>query len=595
MANWLISETEADIQKMSSVLKISPALSKILANRGIKSKNQAIKYLKPNKNFLNNASTFYDIDKACDIIIEGVQAFKKFCIYGDYDVDGVVSCTIIYKTIKSLGATCDYYIPHREHEGYGLNLAAVQNISDNFDILITVDNGIASIEEINLAKSLGLSVIIIDHHEPHIEQLENKSHEVLPNACAIINPKQTKCTYPFKLLCAGAICYKVSAYIFQKLAKPFIYDDEFIILASIATFCDVVDLVDENRIIAACGLKLLNQEKNQNMGLDALIKARNLAYVDINAYAIGFIIGPCINATGRLKTATISLSLFLSDNTQTAENLAAELVALNEERKALCGQHVDKTIENLKQKQNAGNLDKIICIYKEDIHESIAGIIAGRIKDTLNRPTLVFTKSNELAKGSARSISAYNIFSEMQKHSHIFTKFGGHSMAAGASMKIENVETLRKLLNDSCTLCEADFVPTIYIDDELSLDDITFEFAQTLETLAPFGKANKKPIFTTRSIFTTTAEIIGQTGTTIRFTFYSQLNRKFTAICFKQIDKFMDMLQSSFSKNVSDNFYNRKLRNITIKMDIVYNIDINYYKGNATLNLNILDFKFKTD
>ena len=587
MARWIFKENDADIALMAKTLEIDPILCEILANRGIRSKNTAIKYLRPSLGFMHDISAMADVATACAIIRAGIKNGRKFCIYGDYDVDGVAGTTILHKTLLNLGANSQYYIPHREKEGYGLNMAAVEGIATRADVLITVDNGISAIAEVARAKELGLDVIIIDHHEAaYIEEGDTRA-EQLPPADAIINPKRGDCPYPFKEMSAAGIAYKFAKYLHEAFDIDFINHREFLVLAAIAAFCDVVDLVDENRIIAANGLSLLRRQNFNNVGLNALVKARNLEYNKIDTFDIGFILGPCINASGRLDSAELAVQLFLCDDAAEAETLAARLVELNDERKALTAQFVEKTIEEL-----ADVNDKVLVAFQPDMHESIAGIVAGRVKDARHQPAIIFTKSGDIAKGSARSIEAYNIFEEMQKHKELFIRFGGHKMAAGASLPPENIDILRKRLNESCTLTDEDFVPIIYIEKELGLEQITFRLAQSLQLLAPFGKANKQPAFITRKIYTENAEIIGQSGNTLRLAFRTESGRKIRAVAFQSVEKFTAMLAKSYSEEVCQGFITGRLRNLAIKMDVTYHIEINTYNGNSSLQLRILDFVF---
>ena len=586
MARWITKETDANIPLMAETLKINPILCEILANRGIRSKNSATKYLNPSLKYMQDIRQMKDAEMACGIIIKGISEGKKFCIYGDYDVDGVAGTVIMHKTLSRLGADCYYYIPHREHEGYGLNIAAVDKIGAVSDILITVDNGISAVAEVARAKELGLTVIIIDHHEP---QEEPEGKESLPNADAIIDPKQSGCGYPFKEMSAAGIVYRFASLLHEACGKDFDIADEALIFAAIAAFCDVVDLVDENRILAKGGLALLNSKTSPNVGLNALVKARKLEYNKIGTFDIGFIIGPCINAAGRLESAETAAELFLCNDEKRAAELAAKLVELNDKRKEMTANFVEKTIAEVSEKE----LDKVLVIYHPDIHESIAGIVAGRIKDALNRPAVVFTKAEgNVAKGSARSIEQYNIFEEMQKVKELFIRFGGHKMAAGASLAYENIDILRKKLNEACTLEEEDFVPIIYIDKELALDDITFDFAQSLNVLQPFGKANKQPVFVTKEIYTQNAEIIGQSGNTLRLSFRLENGRLIKAVAFKSVEKFAKLLENNYSQEVCEGFLSGRIRNLTIKMDIAYHIEINEWNGNSSLQLRILDFNY---
>lgn len=586
MARWIINTNDANIPLMAQTLKISPILCEILANRGIRTKNNALKYLNPLPGYMHDAASFAGISRASEIVQDGIKNGKKFCIFGDYDVDGVSATVILHKALSNLGAHCDYYIPHRENEGYGLNIEALAKIADTVDIVITVDNGIAAMPEVAFAKERGLTMVIIDHHQPPYVEENDQPREFLPDADAIIDPKQAGCTYPFKELCAAALAYKFAEHLYKLAGADFKGREEAMIFAAIASICDIVDLVDENRIIAASGLSLLNRQKSANIGLNALVKARNLEYNKIGVFDVGFILGPCINASGRLESAGIAADLFLCQDEAKAAILAQKLVELNEERKDLCAKFVEKTVASLDE----ANLDRVLVLYEPEIHESIAGIVAGRVKDAMGRPTIVLAKSGNMAKGSARSIEQYDIFAEMQKCKDLFHRFGGHKMAAGVTLDVENIDILRNRLNNACTLTDEDFVPILHIDKELALNDVTFELAESIETLAPFGKANKQPVFATFGIFTESAEIIGKSGETMRMSFRLESGRRIRAVAFRSVTKFGSQLAKFYSDEVCQDFLSGRLKNLTVKLDIAYHVGINEYNGNSSLQLRLLDF-----
>ena len=581
---WNIRETDADIRLMAEVLKINPVVARILANRGVRSKNSGIRFLSPAKRFMHDSRRMLGMEVAAGLVLDGIESGRKFTIYGYYDADGICATVIMLKALRGLGAACDYYIPDRESEGYGMNMAAVESLADA-DILITVDNGIAAAPEIERAKSLGMTVIIIDHHEPPTIEDGGGFREVLPMADAIVDPKQTGCDYPFDSLCAAGLCYKFAKLIYEMSEAAFVMNNDLLIFAMIATFCDVVDLVDENRLIAANGLALMRGNFFENIGLKALVKARNLNYNEIRAYDIGFILGPCINATGRLDSARLGVELFMAEDD--AETLANRLVELNEERKALTADVVEKTLEELSKNE----LDKVLVIHIPDMHESIAGIVAGRVRDATGRPTILLTNGDGAMKGSARSIEGYNIFEEMQKCRDLFMRFGGHAMAAGVTLDAANIAELRIRLNADCVLDESDFVPSLLIDSEMDADEITFELAQNLEKLGPFGKGNRKPTFVTREIFTETCEIIGKSGDTMRITFRTEEGRKIYGVAFKSVEKFANALEGRYSDEIIEGFLSRSIRNLTVKMDIAYHLEINEWNGNKNLQIVIADFK----
>ncbi|MCL2234862.1 MAG: single-stranded-DNA-specific exonuclease RecJ [Defluviitaleaceae bacterium] len=576
MKKWILKNHDADTALMAKTLKITPGLANLLATRGVKTRNTAIKYLNPLLDYLHPMGDMAGVSDGVNIINQAITNGDKICIYGDYDVDGVSSTVILMKGLTALGANVDYYIPHREREGYGLNIPAVEALAQDFKVLIAVDNGIASIAEVAQAVELGLTVIIIDHHNP---QFDDAGYEVLPAAHAIINPKQSACPYPFKEMSAAGLCYKLALHLG-------VATEEMLIFAAMAAFCDVVDLISENRIIAKNGLRLLTKNGTTNLGLDTLVKRRNLEYNDIDDFAMGFILGPCINASGRLDSAALAVELFLTDDKDKAAELAQRLIDLNEERKEMTGRFVDEIIESLQEP-----LDDILVIYHEGIHESIAGIVAGRVKEATHHPAIVFTKAGEVAKGSARSIEFYNVFEAMSANKDLFLRFGGHPMAAGATMEIGKVDELRKRLNAQSRLTAEDFTPILYGDMELTLEEATFDLAQSLDLLTPFGKANKEPVFFSYAVVTERAEVIGKSGETLRFTFRSDTGRKITAIAFKGVSKFAEHLENNYREDVAKAFTAGRLKNMTIKLDIAYNLRINTWQGNSSLQLVILDFK----
>ena len=590
MNRWKTHKNDVDIEKMAQVLKIDPVLCSVLANRGMRTKNTAIKFLNPKLDFLHNMADMAGVTDAVGIIKNGIAQGANFCIFGDYDADGITSTVIMHKALTGLGAKCGYYIPHRSKEGYGPSIAAFDKLAKDYQIFIIVDSGIAAMDEIAHALSLGLKVIIIDHHEP--QSLDGK--EVLPQAHAIIDPKQAGCPYPFKGLCAGGLSYKFAMHLYKELGKDFEHADEALIFAMMATFCDLVDLVDENRIIAKNGLLTLNTKFCTNIGLNALVIARNLEYNSIDDFAIGFVIGPCINASGRLDSATLAVELFLTQDKDRANELAARLVELNEERKEMCARFVEEAVQSLPPNDE---LDDIILIHHPKIHESIAGIVAGRVKEHTGRPTIVFANSydaindKDIAKGSARSIEGYNIFEHMQNNKDLFLRFGGHEMAAGVSLEIDNIDILRNRLNNASTLTKDDFNPTIYAEKWVELDEITFELASHFTALSPFGKANKEPMFFAKDIVTEHVQLLGQSGQTLKLVFRTMQGRKINAIAFKAVEKFTEYLQEHYSNEVASGFASGKLRNLNIKMDCAFNVRINTYMGNSSLQLVINDFK----
>lgn len=590
MAKWLIRNKKGNIKLMSQTLNISEELAQILINRNICTKNTAIRYLSPKVSYFHNNFEMKDMANAINLLKSSINKGEKIAVYGDYDVDGIMSTTILYKGLKGLGANVIYYIPDREKEGYGLNIEAVTKLKEaNVDIIIACDNGIAAIQEIDYANTLGIKSIIIDHHESILSKnLQGEVIEVLPKANSIINPKQKFCNYKFKLMCAASLCYKFIYTYYQQENIELINNDELLIFAAIATFCDIVDLQDENRIIVTEGLKLINLEI-KNIGLKCLFAEKNYENTYIDEFAIGFVIGPCINATGRLKHASLAVELLLTEDYEKAVKLSKEISALNEKRKLL----TENAINELNHYINSSDIknDNVIVVYNKDIHESIAGIVAGRIKDKLYRPTIVLTKGEHMVKGSARSIEKYNIFNELSKCKHLFERFGGHDMAAGLSMLEENICQLRTELNNNFNLTEDALQEIIYIEKEMFLENITYTLAQELNILRPFGKSNKEPIFGTKGVEVQEIRIIEDKNTII-FTFnIVGTYRKIKGICFGKVEKFKDLIINNFDTYDQEKIFKGILRSVNLNLDIVYSIDINEYNGNTSVQLKIKDFR----
>ncbi len=574
---------------MSEILGISKIMSQIMVNRGIRTKNTAIKYLNPKLQFLRNTLEIKDLEKAIEIVSKFVLSGEKIAIYGDYDVDGVVSTSILYKTLVKCNSNVIYYIPNREHEGYGLNINAVKKLYDEgVKLIITCDNGIASIQEINYAKQLKMTVVVIDHHEPpYIKDESSNLQEAVSNADAIVNPKQKECAYPFKMLCAGGLAFKF-AIAFSEYLKVQVNINEFIVLAMLATLCDVVDLQDENRIIVKNGLYILNKNKHINLGLHALIKKCGYADKEINDFCVGFSLGPCINATGRLESASLAVELLITNDKKRAETLAGYLQKLNEERKLLTTQSTESALKAL----STQDVLPIAVIYDKTMHESIAGIVAGRIKERIYQPTFVLTNSSDskFVKGSGRSIESYNMFLELSKCKELLERFGGHEMAAGLTLKRENIELLRQSLNKNCTLEYEDFIETIKIDGQLSIADATFALAEELQKMAPFGKGNRQPLFLTKNLKVIEVKVIGNKNTII-FMFYDEISRrKIKGVCFEMADAFLEKLEETFSEFECEKIMIGMLRDIKLYMDVVYYIDINEFKGDVSVQLKVKDY-----
>ncbi len=582
--NWLLKNIPAKIDLMSQNFKISKTFATVLANRNILTKRAMQTYIYVDDKLFLNTLEMKDIKKAFIIIKNAISKQEKICIYGDYDVDGVSSTVILYKALKKLGANVFYYIPDREEEGYGLNKDAIDEVKKmSTDIILTCDNGIVAIDEIDYIKSINMQIIVLDHHEPKFEPLENGENiEILPKADAIINPKQKACSYPFKAMCAAGISYKFISALYKYLN---INDnlDEFLVFASIATVCDIVDLLDENRLIVKKGLNILNKNIKINKGLYQIILLNNLSEKALDEFDYGFKIGPCINASGRLESALKAVRLFTTDDEKEINTLAKGLLDLNNERKLLTEQAFLSTLNTLENSDLKN--DKVLVIYNPNIHESIAGIVAGKLKEKLFKPTFVITKTKDGAKGSGRSIPCYNMFEELLKCENLFTKFGGHKMAAGLSLKEENIEIFKNLINKNCTLKKEDFIETIYIDKVLNFEEITLDLATELTLMKPIGKENKQALFATKNVAIDTLKIIGKNNNILKFIFKDKFNNKLNAISFDGYEKFLKITKLKDEDLLKNNSFDN------INLDIVYSIEINEFNNYKNIQLLIKDFR----
>ncbi len=588
MAKWRIRNPKANIPKMVEEFGISEIFATVLANRDILTARKLNTYLYTDNMFFYNALDMKDMEKSFIKIIEAISKNELICIYGDYDVDGVTSTVILYKALKHIGANVIYYIPDREEEGYGLNISAINEvIKKGVDIIFTCDNGIASIEEVKYIKENNIDIIILDHHEPRFLEEDNNKIEILPNADAIINPKQLNCEYKFKALSAGGISYKFvqGLYNYMEIEENL---EEYLVFASISTVCDIVDLLDENRLIVKMGLDIFNNNKQINKGLFEILKVNNIDEKVINETDYGFIIGPCINASGRLESALKAVELFTEDNEENIKKLAVELLNLNIERKELTYKAVEDIfhmIENSSIKN-----DKVLVVYNDKIHESIAGIVAGRIKEAYYKPTFVITKSKDGAKGSGRSIPSYNMFEELLKCSDLLQKFGGHKMAAGLSLTYENVDIFRNIINQNCMLSSEDLQETITIDKALKFSDITLDLAKELYKMKPIGKENKGAIFATKNVEIKNIRFVGKENNIIQLTLYDGISN-IRAISFDGYNKFLDILKQSICDDEIEKLILGIKKVIDLKLDVVYSIEVNIFNDIENVQLILKDFR----
>lgn len=589
MEKWFIKNKAADYKKIARDFRISEFLSKLLVNRDIIDYKLIDSFIFPNLDRLHNPNLMKDLSKGADIIKDKINNKRKIRIVGDYDVDGVISIYLLYTGIKKCGGNVDYVIPNRIDDGYGINNEIVLDAKkDGVDTIITCDNGIAAIEQIKLAKELGLTIIVTDHHDLPFVIDENGEKKYLSiDADAVINPKQKDCNYPFKGLCGAAVVFKLIQKLYSIFGLPLESTYFLLEYTAIATVCDVVDLVDENRIIVKKGLELIN--KTKNIGLKALIKEAGIEDKEIGVYHLGFIIGPTINASGRLDSALKALELLLSKEPDNASLLAKELRELNEERKQMTKDGVEKiinTIESSRIKE-----DKILVIYEPKVHESIAGIIAGRIKEKYNKPTIVLTQGKDGVKGSGRSIERYNIFEGLLECKELLLKFGGHPMAAGLSLEERNIDKLRKKLNQKTSLTDDDLIARIYIDMQLPLEYISFKLVDELKLLEPFGKGNTKPIFGEKNLRISRGFVLGANRNVLKLILENENKKMIEGIFFGDIITFEKEIDKTYGRNELEKIYRGIESNI--KIDILYYPSVNEYNGNTSLQIVIQSYRIR--
>ena len=558
---WLLRNRKVDLKAMSDKYKISQLLCKLMVNRDITDDNIINSYINPVYENLHSPKTMKDIALAVNIIKRKIQENKKIRIIGDYDVDGIISVFILYTALKECGANVDYEIPDRIKDGYGINENIVKTAYDeDVDTIITCDNGISAIDQIQYAKNLGLTVIVTDHHDvPFVEENGVRTF-ISSQADAIINPKQIECEYEFKSICGAGVAFKLMEVLYEELGMNKEECYKLIEFVAIATVCDVVDLIDENRIFVKNGLNMLNN--TTNIGIKALKKASGLEDKEITAYHLGFVIGPCLNASGRLDSAKKGLELLLMENYEEAENLAQEIVDLNDARKKMTKEGVDRAINIIDSTEIAN--DKILVVYIPDIHESLAGIVAGRVKEKYNKPTIILTKSEEGVKGSARSIEEYNMFEGLLACKELLDKFGGHPMAAGLSLQEDKVDELRKELNNKCKLTDEDLTRKIMIDASLPLEYLNINLIKELDVLEPFGKGNAKPVFGVRDVKVTKAMLLGKDKNILKLRLLTNNNLTIDAMIFNGLENFENKVIEKYGNEGLDNLYNKFNNNISM-------------------------------
>lgn len=541
MEKWMVYNKKADFQKIGSEFGIDPVIARLIRNRDIQDMKEIRSYLYGTLAEIPSPWKMKDMERAVQILQKKITQKKKIRIIGDYDIDGVTATCILLKGLKRLNANVDTYIPDRVKDGYGMHEQLIDKaLEDGIDTILTCDNGIAAAAEIEYAKKEGLTVIVMDHHDIPFRDTEDGRIWIIPKADAVVNPKQNDCLYPNKNICGAVVAWKLIWALYERLGIDSDEIWDFLELAAIATVGDVMDLQGENRIIVKEGLKKLSSTSFE--GLKALICVNNLEGAEITAYHVGFVIGPCINASGRLDTAARSLELLLADNMEDAMKLADDLYDLNQSRKAMTEQGKEQAIQSIEE-NNLGK-DRVLVVYLPDCHESLAGIIAGRIREAYNKPVFVLTKGADGVKGSGRSIEAYSMYEELVKCSDLLTQFGGHPMAAGLSMEEKNVELFRRRLNDNCTLTEQDLIPKIMIDVPMPISYLSKKLTEQLKVLEPFGKGNSKPLFAQKNLRAVGIRVLGRNRNVAKMLLIDENGIKMDAVYFGEAQEFVDFVQA---------------------------------------------------
>lgn len=541
MEKWMVYNKKADFQKIGSEFEIDPVIARLIRNRDIQDMKEIRSYLYGTLAEIPSPWKMKDMERAVQILQKKITQKKKIRIIGDYDIDGVTATCILLKGLKRLNANVDTYIPDRVKDGYGMHEQLIDKaLEDGIDTILTCDNGIAAAAEIEYAKKEGLTVIVTDHHDIPFRDTEDGRIWIIPKADAVVNPKQNDCLYPNKNICGAVVAWKLIWALYERLGIDSDEIWDFLELAAIATVGDVMDLQGENRIIVKEGLKKLSSTSFE--GLKALICVNNLEGAEITAYHVGFVIGPCINASGRLDTAARSLELLLADNMEDAMKLADDLYDLNQSRKAMTEQGKGQAIQSIEE-NNLGK-DRVLVVYLPDCHESLAGIIAGRIREAYNKPVFVLTKGSDGVKGSGRSIEAYSMYEELVKCSDLLMQFGGHPMAAGLSMEEKNVELFRRRLNDNCTLTEQDLIPKIMIDVPMPISYLSKKLTEQLKVLEPFGKGNSKPLFAQKNLRAVGIRVFGRNRNVAKMLLIDGNGIKMDAVYFGEAQEFVDFVQA---------------------------------------------------
>lgn len=572
---WMLQTKRADFNGQAKRFHISPVTARIIRNRDVIGDEAVEKYLCGTLQDLYSPYLLKGMNEAADVLEKKIRSGVRIRIVGDYDIDGVCSTYLLYRGISRCQGKVDYQIPERIKDGYGINESIIRRAAaDGIDTVVTCDNGIAALSQIDLAADLGLTVVVTDHHEV---VRGGDGQEILPHAAVVVNPKQTGCAYPFKSICGAVVAYKLIQVLFERFHIPREEWEDMMEFAAMATVGDVMPLQDENRILVKWGLRHMPFTKSK--GLRALVEACELDIDRLTAYHIGFVIGPCLNASGRLQTAKLALEMLLCESEERAKTMAIHLKELNEQRKDMTQEGVEMALSQVEEYYSQ---DSVLVIYLPDCHESLAGIIAGRVREAWNKPTFVLTKGGEAenedhsfqqVKGSGRSIEAYHMYQGLCGVQDLLLKFGGHPMAAGFSLKEENVDEFRRRLNEQSGLKPEDFIQKIWIDVPMPLEYVSDSLVEELKTLEPFGQGNEKPVFAQKNLFIRSSRVLGRNRNAVKLCLVTEHGLAMDGLLFTEGDRFMEELGQK--------------RHI----DVIYYPDVNEYNGNRSLQIVIQEYR----
>lgn len=591
MARWMVSAKKADFNAIAQKFHIDPVIARIIRNRDIVGDQEIDRFLHGTLQDLHDPFLLKDAERAAGIIRKKIAEGKRIRIIGDYDIDGICAAYILYAGLRHCKAAVDVAIPHRVHDGYGLNEHLIREAWEaGTDTIVTCDNGIAAGEQIVYAKSLGMTVIVTDHHEVPYEMLPASGRqECLPEADAVIDPKRNDCGYPFDGICGAVVAYKFLQVLFAAKDVPETDEllQELLAFAAFATVGDVMELTDENRILVRYGLERIAH--CANYGMQALIAANGLQGRKLTAYHIGFVLGPCLNATGRLDTANRALRLFQTTDRAEAAMIAGELKELNDNRKNMTLQGVERAIEMI---EGSGlRKDKVLVVYLPDCHESLAGIIAGRIRERYHKPVFVLTRAEDGVKGSGRSIEAYHMYEKMSECRELYSKYGGHKMAAGVSMPEEHVETFRTYLNEHCGLTDTDLEEKIHIDVPMPMAYVTTGFVRQLSVLEPFGNGNPKPVFAQKNVRLLSGRVLGRNGNVGKYRVADEAGGQYEMMYFGDLENWHAFLREHFGRDACEKLYQGGYQSESgIYVHVIYYPDLNVYQGRESLQMIMQDY-----